>query len=103
MLRAFMIIGILAACAFMANWFTIDRTAEETTIRFNRDEIRSDTSRAIAKGKELFREESEPFRSEGQGGFSAESALEAVEERATQMIPEWEQSRQGAQGLPQSF
>ena len=53
MLRAFIIIGILAVCAFMANWFTIDRSEKETTIRFNREEMRDDASKALAKGREL--------------------------------------------------
>lgn len=57
MLRTFVIIGILAGCAFMANWFTIDRSGTETTIRFNRGEIREDASRVLAKGRELLNQE----------------------------------------------
>ncbi|WP_436715237.1 hypothetical protein U8335_21730 [Roseiconus lacunae] len=53
MFRTLVILGALACCAFAAGWFTIDRNEKETTIRFNRDEIREDASRAIAKGKEL--------------------------------------------------
>lgn len=53
MLRSIMILAVLALCAFMAGWFTIDRDARETTIRFNRDEIRADASKAIARGREI--------------------------------------------------
>ena len=53
MFRTLLILGGVAIAAFMAGWFTIDRSENETTIRFNRDEIRADASKAIAKGKEL--------------------------------------------------
>lgn len=72
MLRAFTIIGILAACAFMANWFTIDRSKNETTIRFNREEIREDASKALAKGREFLNREN-PAEAD-QGLFGQQSA-----------------------------
>ncbi|MEM6472969.1 MAG: hypothetical protein AAF802_25640 [Planctomycetota bacterium] len=53
MFRSLMILGVLAIAAFMAGWFTIHRDDNETTIKFNRDEIRSDTSKAIAKGRQI--------------------------------------------------
>ena len=53
MVRALIFLGVLGIAAFVAGWISIDRNAEETTIRFNRDEIRQDTSKALAKGREL--------------------------------------------------
>ena len=57
MARTIMILVVLAACAFMAGWFTIDREGDDTTIRFNRDEIREDTSAALARGREFLNEQ----------------------------------------------
>ena len=57
MLRTILILAVLALCAFMAGWFTIDRDEKETTIRFNRDEIRADASKAIARGSEILKGE----------------------------------------------
>lgn len=55
MFRSLMILGALGVIAFMAGWFTIHRDDNETTIRFNRDEIRADTSKAFAKGREILK------------------------------------------------
>jgi hypothetical protein len=64
MLRTIVFFGILAGCAFMAGWFTIQRDEDETTIRFNREEIRADASKAIAKGRELLDQEGISFEGE---------------------------------------
>jgi hypothetical protein len=64
MFRTLVILGMIAVFAFMAGWFTIERSERETTIRFNRDEIHSDTSRAIAKGREILNESQGPNASE---------------------------------------
>ncbi|MCO8125080.1 hypothetical protein NHH03_25315 [Stieleria sp. TO1_6] len=56
MFRTILILAVMGGGAFMAGWFTIDRNADETTIRFNREEIRADTNKAIAKGRELLNE-----------------------------------------------
>ena len=80
MFRTILILGALALCAFMAGWFTIQRDDSETTIRINRDEIRADTSKAIAKGRELLHEEA-----------NSQPAEEAFSQQATRLIPPWEQ------------
>lgn len=80
MFRTIVILGVLALCAFMAGWFTIDRNENETTIRFDREEIRADTSAAIAKGRELLNEN------------NAEQTIEeSFPQQATRPIPPWEQ------------
>ncbi|MCS7470890.1 hypothetical protein NZK35_29910 [Stieleria sp. ICT_E10.1] len=81
MFRTLVILGVLAVCAFMAGWFTIQRDENETTIRFNREEIRADASNAIAKGRELLdRAEDLP------------EAEELMPQQATRpMTPPWEQ------------
>lgn len=53
MFRAILVLGVLGVVMFMAGWFTVDRNSEETTIRFDRDEIRADTAKAIAKGRDF--------------------------------------------------
>lgn len=99
MFRTIVILGILAACAFMAGWFTIDRDDKETTIRFNRDEIRADTSKAIAKGREILNADR---GMEGQSApdasvpfeipqFAAPDATQNDFNQATRPIPPWEQ------------
>ncbi|WP_182865040.1 hypothetical protein [Stieleria mannarensis] len=81
MFRTLVILGVLAVCAFMAGWFTIQRDENETTIRFNRDEIRADTSKAIAKGRELL-ENGRDQQAEDDGLFH---------QQATRPAPPWEQ------------
>ena len=46
MFRFVMILVVLAGLAFMANWFTINRDEETTTIQIDRQQIRSDLSKA---------------------------------------------------------
>lgn len=53
MFRAILVLGVLAVITFMAGWFTVDRNSEETTIRFDRDEIRADIGAGIAKGRDF--------------------------------------------------
>ena len=55
-MRTFFVIGLVIVCAFMAGWFTVHRTDGETTIRINRDEIKSDTRAAINRGREFLNE-----------------------------------------------
>ncbi|QEF99734.1 hypothetical protein Mal15_38000 [Stieleria maiorica] len=81
MFRTLVILGVLAVCAFMAGWFTIQRDENETTIRFNREEIRADTSKAIAKGRELLES--------GQDQLAEEDGL--FPQQATRPTPPWEQ------------
>ena len=71
MFRTIVILGVLALCAFMAGWFTIDRNENETTIRFDRDQIRADTSKAIAKGREILNKNRDGQETEQgtEGGF----------------------------------
>ncbi|NND98347.1 MAG: hypothetical protein HKN47_13580 [Pirellulaceae bacterium] len=51
-MRSILVIGLVLGCAFMAGWFTINRDGGETTIRIDRDEIRSDAKTAINRGRE---------------------------------------------------
>ena len=70
MFRTVFVLALMAGAAFMAGWFTIDRTDSETTIKFNRDEIRSDASKAIAKGREFLNKTNAQSQGEqNQGGY----------------------------------
>lgn len=91
MFRTLLILGGVAIAAFMAGWFTIDRSENETTIRFNRDEIRADTSKAIAKGKQLL----------DQNGRQADDP-NFVDSSGFEQNPGWPQQPQSAQGGYQS-
>ena len=53
MFRTIFVLVLLAGAAFMAGWFTVHRDDNQTTIRINRDEIKSDASKAIAKGRDF--------------------------------------------------
>lgn len=112
MFRTVLFLLVLALCAFMAGWFTIDRNENETTIRFDRDEIRADASKAIAKGREILNTNGQrqgvdamtphenapnntvpyqtapgqPPQSFGPGGVPTGSAPQ----QATRLIPPWE-------------
>ena len=107
MVRTIVFLGLLAICAFLAGWFTIDRTDSETTIRFNRDEIRADTSKAIAKGRELLNQDGSQ-----QQGYDQSTAQPATDgyyapyapqtgtyngdyiqtpQQATRTVPPWQQ------------
>ena len=55
-MRNLFIIGLLLLGAFMAGWFKVNRDGERTTIEINRNEIRSDASKAIEKGREFLNE-----------------------------------------------
>lgn len=73
MFRFVMILVVLAGLAFMANWFTINRDEETTTIQIDRQQIRSDLSKAAEKGRNLI----EKHRKEGERTVDAGS--QAVE------------------------
>ncbi|OYP34374.1 hypothetical protein [Rhodopirellula sp. MGV] len=110
MVRSLVILGALAFCAFLAGWFTIDRNEKETTIRFDRDEIRSDTAKAIEKGKEFlenhrqmnaegglenpageYPQESFPNNAYPGTSFPTESPYPQIgDQQATRPIPPWE-------------
>ena len=53
----------------MAGWFTINREGGQTSIQFDRDEIRSDTARAINRGREYLDERGQRLTSQ-QGSSS---------------------------------
>lgn len=116
MFRTIAIFGILALCAFMAGWFTIDRDDQETTIRFNRDEIRSDTAEALAKGREFLNNKLSEDNADGQmddgqyydgqfydgqsvqDGYAAELQYQPpttddsyAPQQATRSVPPWQQ------------
>ena len=127
MFRTIVLIGFLAVCAFIAGWFTIDRSETETTIRFNRDEIRADTSKALAKGREFLNknngEQSEAEDQFGQpatgqsqffdqnaaelgsDGFTSPAPYSAdVPQQATRPIPPWQQPAPSqTPGTPRQF
>ncbi|TWU47448.1 hypothetical protein Poly51_52480 [Rubripirellula tenax] len=69
-MRNLIIIGMLGMAAFMAGWFKINRDGDRTTIEINRAEIRSDTRKAIDKGREVLdrREQEEQQRYAEQQG-----------------------------------
>lgn len=109
MVRTIVILGVLAICAFLAGWFTIDRTDTETTIRFDRDEIRADASKAIEKGRELFNSDgSEQSIEDSNGqqpttdGFFAPYSAQPSEafgadynsspQQATRTVPPWDRA-----------
>jgi hypothetical protein len=52
-MRKILFIGGIIAAMFAAGWFQIHREGNETMIKINRDEIRTDARRAIVKGREL--------------------------------------------------
>lgn len=62
MVRFAMIFVVLAGLAFMANWFTIKRDDDTTTIQIDRQQIRSDLSKAAEKGRDFI----EKHRQEGE-------------------------------------
>lgn len=114
MVRTIVILGVLAICAFLAGWFTIDRTDTETTIRFNREEIRADASKAIAKGRELLNKDGtvqqpedsfvqqpsfdQPYQQPTTDGYNAPYADQPAGtfggdyNQATRAIPPWQQT-----------
>ena len=112
MFRTIVILGILALCAFMAGWFTIDRNENETTIRFDRDQIRADTSKAIAKGREILNnnpdgQETEQGTAQGDA-YNADSfgtqpyntepynnGYALPPQQATRTVPPWERPAPG--------
>ena len=87
MFRTIVILGILLVVAFMAGWFTIQRDDNETTIRFNRDEIRADTRKAIAKGRELINQNVEEPSGQEQ---LFDGQLFGEPQQATRTIPAWD-------------
>ncbi len=101
MFRTIAIVVVLAACAFMAGWFTIDRDEQETTIRINRDEIRSDASEALAKGKEFLEanrsvQTDEESQAETDWQFPQPVVEpETIPQQATRPIPPWQLPQQG--------
>jgi hypothetical protein len=52
-MRKILFIGGIIGAMFAAGWFQIHREGNETMIKINRDEIRTDAKRAIVKGREL--------------------------------------------------
>ncbi|MCC9601640.1 hypothetical protein LOC67_13865 [Stieleria sp. JC731] len=113
MLRSLVILGALAFCAFVAGWFTIDRNEKETTIRFNRDEIRADTNRAIEKGKELLEahqnsaeesfEEPAPAYPSELNPQTGQLDFQPNDYQATRPIPPWELPQYGTPSNAQQY
>ena len=95
MFRTIVVLGLVALCAFVAGWFTIDRSENETTIRFNRDEIKADTSKAIAKGRDFLNRQlenqSQEQPVEQPAEFQFPSPESYVPQQATRVVPPWEQ------------
>lgn len=92
MARTIVILFIVAVCAFMAGWFTIDRNENETTIRFNREEIREDTSAALARGREFL--ENQEGLQQSVGGFVEQSGFvpeQPSSQQATLPSVPWQQ------------
>lgn len=69
MFRNIIVLGMLVGAASMAGWFTINREGDQTSIQFNRDEIRSDAARAIDRGRQYLDQREHQFASE-QGSAS---------------------------------
>ena len=55
-MRSLVVLAILVFAAFTAQWFTIDRSGNETSIKINKDEIRGDLTRAFERGREYLDE-----------------------------------------------
>ncbi|MEM9828241.1 MAG: hypothetical protein AAF958_16745 [Planctomycetota bacterium] len=73
-MRNLLVIAALGVAAFMAGWFQIHREGDETTIRINRKEIRSDARAAIDRGKEILdRRDQESSRLYAEDGNSPRS------------------------------
>ncbi|MEM6687964.1 MAG: hypothetical protein AAF664_00965 [Planctomycetota bacterium] len=71
-MRTLFILAILIVAAFMANWFTIERDGDNTSVHFNNEEIREDTSRVIDRGREIWekhREERQAQQLRQEGAF----------------------------------
>ncbi len=105
MFRTVLFLAALALCAFMAGWFTIDRNEQETTIRFDRDEIRADASKALSKGREILKanenrldQDSAPQPPLYSDPYGVPS--EPVPQQANRPIPPWEQPQQRSPGTP---
>jgi hypothetical protein len=56
MFRNLVLIGVAVGAASMAGWFSINREGDQTSIQFNRSEIRDDAQRAIDRGRKYFDE-----------------------------------------------
>ncbi len=115
MFRTVLILAILAFCAFTAGWFTIDRNEKETTIRFDRNEIRADASKAIAKGREILNADASqtggvdqytdaPFRNAPNQApqYSDPGSVPSGDapQQATRPVPPWELPPQVSPGNP---
>jgi hypothetical protein len=127
MFRALVVLAFLAVAAFMAGWFTVDRDEKETTIRFNRDEIRADASKAIAKGKELLQKTGQDADNDVPGdqyqaypdqtypnqtypnqtypnqGTYPSGYPNVGAQQGTSQLPPWEQASGGAQQPPPRY
>ncbi|KAA5540638.1 hypothetical protein FYK55_19785 [Roseiconus nitratireducens] len=108
MFRMILVLGCVGAAAFMAGWFTVQRDERETTIRFNREEIRADAAKAIEKGRELLNEsQSQAYVPSGYGDQVApQNGPYQVPESPMEYPPSYDGSyngtpQYGAPGEPQ--
>ena len=101
-MRTIFVIGLVLICAFMAGWFTVNRDDGETTIRINRDEIRSDTRAAINRGREFLDERGQRVAPpEGQYVQDEYGAQQPVQYQ-TQYQPQYQNQGQ-TQALPTGY
>jgi len=61
MFRNVIFLGMFVVAASMAGWFSINREGDQTTIKINRSEIRSDASRVISRGREYLDQRQSQF------------------------------------------
>jgi hypothetical protein len=66
MFRNVIFLVMVVGAASMAGWFTINREGDQTSIQINRDEIRSDTWRAIDHGREYLDQHEQRLASQQQ-------------------------------------
>ncbi len=64
MFRNLIFLAMAVGAASMAGWFTVNREGDQTSIHFNRDEIRNDTRRVIDRGREYFDERQQRLASQ---------------------------------------
>ena len=109
-MRNLFIIGMLVAGAFMAGWFQINREGDRTTIEINRNEIRSDTRRAIDRGRDFLDRNGEYVEQQayaqpqpGTGSVQQVWGQEQVASQPGQWGPIQQQSFQTAPGQPGSY
>ena len=83
-MRNLLIIGMLLVGAFMAGWFQINREGDRTTIEINRNEIRSDTRKAIDRGRDFLDRRDQQYATPSQPAYDDQGRAYWPEQIAAQ-------------------